>query len=198
MAHLTKANKDGKKCSLVRGGDNGAVCGVRPDRELVHPEERAAVRGGCDYRDLGIQCSQDPDQLTIPWRSALYYSCAHGRSHWWWLWLILSCWLLWWMALATPMRGILIEMAQNIKKLTARFIGTLIFLIDGQNMRKLTARVIRLRPTPEETILQDFIPDHNNQLEIIEMILNMFIIVIVRKWLKLARLELHPKCWQQF
>ena len=54
-------------------------------------------------------------------------------------------------------------------------------MIDVQNMRKLTARVIRLRPTPEETILQDFIPDHNNQLEIIEMILNMFIIVIVRK-----------------
>ena len=59
MAHLTKA-RDGKKCSLVRGGDNGAICGVRPDWELVHPEERAAVRGGCDHRDLGIQCSQDP------------------------------------------------------------------------------------------------------------------------------------------
>ena len=79
------------------------------------------------------------------------------------------------------MQSILIEMAQNIKKLTARLIGTLIFMIDGQNMKQLTARVIRLRPTPEETILHDFIPDHNHQLEIIEMIFNMFIIVIVRK-----------------
>ena len=68
------------------------------------------------------------------------------------------------------MRSIRIETAQNIKKLTARFIGTLIFLIDGQNMRKLTARVIMLRPTPEETILQDFIPDHNHQLEIVKII----------------------------
>ena len=83
------------------------------------------------------------------------------------------------------MQSILIEMAQNIKKLTARLIGTLIFMIDGQNMKQLTARVIRLRPTPEETILHDFIPDHNHQLEIIEMIIHsmlfLFIIVIVRK-----------------
>ena len=83
--------------------------------------------------------------------------------------------------MATPMRSILIEMAQNIKKLTVRLIGALIFMIDGQNMKQLTARVIRLRPTPEETILHDFIPDHNHQLEIIEMIFNMFIIVIARK-----------------
>ena len=80
--------------------------------------------------------------------------------------------------MATPM-------AQNIKKLTARLIGTLIFMIDGQNMKQLTARVIRLRPTPEETILHDFIPDHNHQLEIFEMIIHkklfLIIIVIVRK-----------------
>ena len=83
------------------------------------------------------------------------------------------------------MQSILIEMAQNIKKLTVRLIGALIFMIDGQNMKQLTARVIRLRPTPEETILHDFIPDYNHQLEIIEMIIHkilfLFIIVIVRK-----------------
>ena len=83
------------------------------------------------------------------------------------------------------MQSILIEMAQNIKKLTVRLIGALIFMIDGQNMKQLTARVIRLRPTPEETILHDFIPDHYHQLEIVEMIIHkilfLFIIVIVRK-----------------
>ena len=87
--------------------------------------------------------------------------------------------------MATPMRSILIELAQNMKQLTARLFGALIFMIDGQNMKQLTARVIRLRPTPEETILHDFIPDHNHQLEIIEMIIHeilfLFVIVIVRK-----------------
>ena len=75
------------------------------------------------------------------------------------------------------MWSILIETAQNIKKLTARLIGKLILMINGQNMKQLTARVIRLSPTPEETILHDFIPDHNNRLEIVKMMFNAFIIV---------------------
>ena len=54
--------------------------------------------------------------------------------------------------MATPM-------AQNIKKLTARLIGTLIFMIDGQNMKQLTARVITDQVDIGALILM--IDDHN-------------------------------------
>ena len=163
MAHLTKA-RDGEKCSLVRGGDNGAVSGVRPDRELVHLEERAAVRGGCDHRYLGIQCGQDP---AVSQDNTLKVSILSQLCSWS---IALTVTLIDIFMLIVMMDG---HSNGSKHKETHCKVNWDADLYDRwSNLKTLTARVIRLRPTPEETILHDFIPDHINKLEIIEVIIH--------------------------